>query len=50
MNIQGLKIALAQCPGLPFLTVGLTNLSQEKPDGLAHIKSTHQSILHTLMK
>jgi hypothetical protein len=25
-------------------------LSQEKPDGLAHIKSTHQSILSTLMK
>jgi hypothetical protein len=38
---------IARRPELPFLTAGLPNF---EPDGLAHIKSTHQSMLHTLMK
>ena len=46
---RGLKIALARRPGLPFLTAGLPSFTTRKARRTSHIKSTHQSILRTLI-
>ena len=41
---QRMKIALARCPGLPFLTE-LPSFVTKKPDRLEHIKSTGTNLM-----